>query len=288
MMPLRLIVFIVVTLMTSFALAEELSIASWNIKTIEVKRVNHVEEWNLRLPYIASFIEFMNHDVIGMQEATSVQIETLLERLPQYRYVGVASRDGKKNGNGNPIFYKPEKLDLKESHTFWLSETPNKPSMGWDTDSKRICTWAIFKDKITKKSFMVFNTHLDHKGREARENGVKLILDSLSKYTGYPIFLMGDFNAEKGSRTLNWVKNGGILKDSYEIAQKRFSVGGTFNGFRFDDEPRKTIDFIFVNEYVSVLHYSVVNNFYWENGKPNFFSDHYPVQLKCDITMVEY
>ncbi|MBR6832481.1 MAG: endonuclease/exonuclease/phosphatase family protein [Fibrobacter sp.] len=261
------------------AFAEGLSIASWNIKTIEVKRVYQVEEWNERVPYTVEFIEMMDNDVIGMQEATLIQIDSMLNRMPQYHYVGKASRDGKKSGNYNPIFYKHEKLDLVDSRTFWLSETPNKPSMGWDTDSKRVCTWALFREKDSGITFAVYNTHLDHIGRNARINGAKLILDSLAYHSKVPVFLMGDFNSEKDSEVYNLVNNSGFVKDSYGAAHKKFSSGGTFNAFDTDKEPRKIIDFVFVNEMVEVMRYGVLNNFYWKSGKPRYYSDHFPVRL---------
>lgn len=261
------------------AFAEGLSIASWNIKTIEVKRVYQVEEWNERVPYTVEFIEMMDNDVIGMQEATLIQIDSLLNRMPQYRYVGKASRDGKKSGNYNPIFYKHEKLDLVDSRTFWLSETPNKPSMGWDTDSKRVCTWALFREKSSGATFSVYNTHLDHIGENARVNGIRLILDSLARRSGAPVFLMGDFNSERGGDVYNLVGNSGLVKDSYGVAQKKLASGGTFNAFDPGKEPRKIIDFVFVNEMVEVMRYSVLNNFYWKSGKPRYYSDHFPVCL---------
>jgi endonuclease/exonuclease/phosphatase family metal-dependent hydrolase len=214
-----------------------------------------------------------------MQEATLIQIDSLLNRMPQYRYVGKASRDGKKSGNYNPIFYKHEKLDLVDSRTFWLSETPNKPSMGWDTDSKRVCTWALFREKSSGATFSVYNTHLDHIGENARVNGIRLILDSLARRSGAPVFLMGDFNSERGGDVYNLVGNSGLVKDSYGVAQKKLASGGTFNAFDPGKEPRKIIDFVLVNEMVEVMRYSVLNNFYWKSGKPRYYSDHFPVCL---------
>ncbi len=271
--------FLVAIALAPSVFADGLSIASWNIKTIEVKRVYQVDEWSDRVPHTVEFIEMMDNDVIGMQEATFIQIDSLLNRMPQYRYVGLASRDGKKSGNYNPIFYKHEKLDLVESHTFWLSETPNKPSMGWDTDSKRVCTWALFREKASGSTFAVYNTHLDHIGENARINGARLILDSLAHRSSTPVFLMGDFNSERGGDVYNLLNNSGIVTDSYTGAQKKLASGGTFNAFNMSKEPQKIIDFVFVNEKVKVMQYNILNNFYWKSGKPRYYSDHFPVRL---------
>lgn len=48
---------------------------------------------------------------------------------------------------------------LAQGH-FWLSETPDRPSMGWDGRCcKRIASWAQLKDQRTGKAFFVFNAH---------------------------------------------------------------------------------------------------------------------------------
>lgn len=277
------VVVVCLLLTVSFVCAEKLSVASWNIKTIEVKKKNQIDEWKKRYLHTADYIQYQDYDVIGIQEATIVQIDSLLRQLPQYRYVGVASRDGKKNGNGNPIFYKHEKFDLLESSTFWLSETPNKPSMGWDANSKRICTWAAFREKVSGKKFVVFNIHLDHIGDEAQANGLNLVLDSLTKQKDVSIFLMGDFNVEKGSFVYNLVQEKSGLMNSYNVARKKIVASESFNANHFDRAPEKTVDFIFVNNFVDVLHYSVMNDVYWEAGKPHYYSDHFPVRILVNL-----
>jgi endonuclease/exonuclease/phosphatase family metal-dependent hydrolase len=283
MMKSRAVVILLVLAMVSSVVAEVLSIATWNIWTIEVKRVYQVERWNKRFPYMVDFFEMMDCDVMGLQEATAIQIDSLISRLPQYRYVGVASRDGKKSGNFSPIFYKPERVNLIKSNTFWLSETPNKPSMGWDANSKRICTWALFQDKLSNQFFAVFNTHLDHIGENAPKNGMNLILDSLGEYLDIPVFLTGDFNVEKGSELYNEIEKNPYLEDSYNRARKKLVPSATFNANDFGEEPRKIIDFIFVNKRVDVSRYDVLNNFYWDSGKQHYYSDHFPVRLLVNL-----
>ena len=82
-----------------------------------------------------------------------------------------------------------------------LSETPDKPGFGWDAACNRTCTWIKLKDKITKKSFPVLDTHLDHRGMKAREEGVKLILARIPELNkeNLPLIFTGDFNLVKES-----------------------------------------------------------------------------------------
>ena len=65
--------------------------------------------------------------------------------------------------------------------TFWLSESPEMASRGWDAALNRIVTWVHLQDRKSGKEFFHFNTHFDHKGREARENSARLILDKIKE-----------------------------------------------------------------------------------------------------------
>ena len=54
------------------------------------------------------------------------------EALPGYDYIGVGRDDGKEKGEHSAIFYRTDKFDVIEKGDFWLSETPDVPSKGWD------------------------------------------------------------------------------------------------------------------------------------------------------------
>ena len=137
--------------------------------------------------------------------------------LPDYNYLGVGRDDGKESGEYAAIFYRKNRLEVEDSGNFWLSETPEKPSKGWDAACVRICTWALFKDKVTKKHFYVFNLHMDHIGITARREAAKLVISRMeSCKKGYPIVLTGDFNVDQRSEVYNVFANSGILKDAYE------------------------------------------------------------------------
>ena len=82
--------------------------------------------------------------VFGLQEALPGQVEYLVENLPEYDYIGVGRDDGKKKGEFMAIFYLKEKVELLDGGTFWLSETPDVPSKGWDAacfGSRKLLTY---------------------------------------------------------------------------------------------------------------------------------------------------
>lgn len=56
----------------------------------------------------------------------------------QWTYIGVGRDDGHEAGEYSAILYKPSVWQLKHWDSVWLSETPDKPSKGWDAASIRI------------------------------------------------------------------------------------------------------------------------------------------------------
>ena len=87
-----------------------------------------------------------NHapDIVGLQEALKFQIDEILENVPGYAMVGVGRDDGDTLGEYSAILYNPARFELKESGTFWLSETPDIiASTSWGNKITRICTWTF-------------------------------------------------------------------------------------------------------------------------------------------------
>src|SRR3970282_1470342 len=120
--------------------------------------------WDNRKEMVASIIKMYAADIVGLQEALRTQLDDLTKLLPEFAWIGAGRDDGKEAGEYSAIFYKKNRFEVLEDTTIWLSETPEKPSLGWDAAYKRIITWAKLKDKETGKVFYLFNTHFDHKG----------------------------------------------------------------------------------------------------------------------------
>lgn len=129
--------------------------------------------WTLRAPLVCRLIRETLPDSFGVQEAHIDWINALTEGLPEYDYVGVGRNDGKEDGEFAAVFYLKDKFTASDSGSFWLSETPDKPSLGWDGACIRIATYVRLTEKSTGREYVHFNTHLDHVGREAQVNGAK-------------------------------------------------------------------------------------------------------------------
>jgi endonuclease/exonuclease/phosphatase family metal-dependent hydrolase len=258
-----------------------------NVMTFSIRYDNpddNLNNWKYRKEEAVKLIRSEKIDILGAQEVLVNQLKDISKKLPEYAVIGVGREDGKEKGEFSPIFYKKDKFTVVKSGYFWLSETPEKPSKGWDAVCERIATWAEFKDDITGKKVFVLNTHFDHIGTVARKESVALIKQKVALLsTGLPQVIMGDFNAEPESSVIKkmLVATDSItLFDSKSVASKVYGSDWTFNGFgTIPIKERKIIDYIFVNNEISVNKYYVSA----ETLNGVFLSDHAPVFIKVSL-----
>lgn len=154
--------------------------------------------------------------------------------------------------------------------TFWLSETPEVPSKGWDAECMRTATWALMKDKKSGRKFYFVNTHLDHVGVEARRNGLRLIVDRIGQINpeGYPMVLTGDFNVTPEDQALQGLDE--VMTSARKAAVATDNVG-TFNNW---GKASETIDYIYFSGFSYCVEYQTVTKRYADR---KFVSDHYPI-----------
>ena len=129
---------------------ETVRVMSFNIRCLNVGK----DTWEDRIGIVTETINKSNADSVGVQEATTEWMETLDKELTSYAWVGVGRDDGKTQGEFSSIFYLKNKYNLIDSGTFWLSETPDTPSLGWDAGCNRVCTWAVLENKETKEQYV--------------------------------------------------------------------------------------------------------------------------------------
>lgn len=234
--------------------------------------------WEMRKDFFVSQLDFFNPDIFGVQEALPNQVKDIEKGLKKYTVIGLGREEGN-TGESSSIFFKTEKFQLLEQNTFWLSETPERVSRGWDAACNRVCTYALLKDKKSKKTFYVFNTHLDHLGETARKNGIELILQKIKliNKSNLPLILMGDFNLTPPDERIQMIKK--EMLDSREVSENEpFGSVGTFNGFNYTKQATDRIDYIFLlnNNKLKVNKYAVFN----ESNNLKFASDHFPVYVE--------
>ena len=291
------------------AFAQELNVGSFNIRNSSPLRpgqerpkkgdYSKFNGWDDRKQYLCDMINLEAFDVFGSQEVKKKQLDEMMALLPDYDYVGVGRDDGAEKGEYCPVIYRKKEFKLLDSGTFWLSETPDEVTKGWDAACYRVCTWAYLQRKSDKARFYFLSTHLDHKGKEARINGGKLVVDWIKEHCkGENVIVVGDFNVTQSSDTYKVFVDSGILEDTYETAKYKFAPTGTFNGFNPRRYTTYRIDHIFVTKGTKVSRYGVLTYHYFrdmtakeeamdtlapkeikgENRDTKCISDHYAIQ----------
>jgi endonuclease/exonuclease/phosphatase family metal-dependent hydrolase len=253
--------------------------------------------WSKRRNHLAKLIESQNVDVIGFQEVLPDQRKWLEARFPEFVFSGEGRNADRKNGESSPVAFRASRFDLIKTGTFWLSETPDVPgSKSWGAAFPRICTYAILKDKKTRKAFCFANTHTDHKSKEAREKGMLLIINRMKEFgKGAPIVFVGDHNCFEYEPPAKAVAK--LLKDAMYLS--RTPPQGSWRTFNFwkwrekemsisealmkpvrkrsvegHKSDMKRIDFIYVSSGTKVLDYCTVPA--TVPGTQRYLSDHFP------------
>tara|TARA_A100001011_G_scaffold393249_1_gene482660 strand:- start:13170 stop:13925 length:756 start_codon:yes stop_codon:yes gene_type:complete len=236
-------------------------------------------QWSFRKKTLINYFSKSSPDIIGMQEVLHNQLTDLLTGLKEYNHIGVGREDGRTMGEYSPILYRKSKYKVLKSSTFWLSETPNIISVGWDAVLERICTYALFEDRKTKKFFWVFNTHFDHIGRVARSESVKLILNQISRLNleNEPTLITGDFNLTPETNPIKKLQS--KFQDVMSQLNSNDLTYGTFTGFDTTKNANRRIDYIFQKGF----NVKTSKHLWIKTPKDLWASDHHPVFLKCSF-----
>lgn len=274
--------FLLLVLTTSAFANNAFTVMSFNIRCGLCEPPENPHNWKKRKYFVAHLIKTHNPDVIGLQEAELFQVEDLVEMLDDYSWMGVGRDDGRDKGETTAILFRTSRLSLQGQQTLWLSQTPQKPSLGWDATYRRTLSIAKLLDAHSKQFLYVFNTHLDNEGENARQEGAKLLLGEIAKIdAASPLVVTGDFNFTATAKGYEIITQ--TLADAEKISATPAVGGGkTFNGFGESKEPDNKIDFVFVKKSMKVLSHQVDTTIY-NNVYP---SDHYPVVMTIDTSVV--
>jgi endonuclease/exonuclease/phosphatase family metal-dependent hydrolase len=213
-----------------------LRVVTFNLRFASTNQPN---SWTQRRPAMRACIAEMAPDVMGTQEGLYPQLKDIAADSPDYDWIGLG-RDGGSQGEFMAIFYRRARFEPLEFDHFWLSDTPNViASTNWGNSNRLMTTWVRFRERTSGREFCVFNTHLDHILRTAREKSVALIRQRVREVAtnDVPVLLIGDFNAEPGrEKTYDLFLEDGFFKDSWHSAATRrnddLDTFHNFNGAR--------------------------------------------------------
>lgn len=279
-MNTRLFFWLFCTLLMQNTFAQKntpIVVATYNVRYNTAN--DGINAWPNRKEDVKALIRFHEFDIFGTQEGLRGQLDDISE-LKEFTFFGAGRDDGLQAGEHSAIFYKKDRFKVLESGNFWLSETPDKPTKGWDAVCcKRICSWVKFKDATTKKEFYFFSVHFDHQGVEARRQSGKLMVQKIKEIAkNAPTICVGDFNSTPETEQIIEMQT--LLNDAKKVsAMAPYGPEGTFNSFKFDAPMKNRIDYIFASKQISVLKYGVLT----DAKEQRYPSDHQPVVAKVVI-----
>lgn len=252
---------------------QPINVMSYNIRLNVAS--DGVNAWPNRKANVKALVRFYDTDILCVQEALPEQFDALLEDT-DFDVVGVGRDDGKRKGEFSAVYFNKNRFTKKDGGTFWLSLTPAVPSKGWDAALNRICSWVRLYDKLNKKEFLVFNTHYDHVGVQARIESAKLIKQKIQEIAPkLPVIFTGDLNVTPETEAITTIKS--FLTDTKEISiEPPYGPTGTFNAFKWDSPLKDKIDYIFVNKAFKVQKFAVLS----DSKDQRYYSDHLPVFVK--------
>ena len=275
----RLIYLLAAVAFTACGSATSLSVMTFNMRYDNPE--DGADNWRFRRERVAGVIKAQEVDVLGTQELLSNQFNDLSGLLTGYQGVGVGRLDGVESGEYCAVFFRKDRFTLLDSGTFWLSETPEVVgSLGWDGACERIATWVVLRDRDGRELFFI-DTHLDHVGQVARDEGVSLLMKRIETLSGgRPVILTGDFNSEPGSSVVAHVQKDGVLRDAKAIAAQRSGTDWSFSDFgQIPEAERPLLDYIFVSGDIEAVRYEVLPDTF-DGG---YVSDHAPVMAVVKI-----
>lgn len=259
----------------------EIKVMSFNIRT-NTSSDTGVNAWDSRKVACVSLIKDQMPDILGVQEAQwKSQWTYLTDQLKGAGYAGYGLNrtTGAESGTGEVvgILWNTNVVKKIEVGTFWLSETPDKPSKSWGMSMNRTATWGLFEHIETGQKFFFLNTHLPLKNDKlddpetAKKEGMKLIEEKLLEYyDDYPLYMTGDFNVISTDKVLDGIRD--FMRNARTYATVK-DTNPTVNGFG-DTSSRKQIDHIYYSDYLKAVEYYTIMDEY--NGI-KYVSDHYPI-----------
>ena len=171
------------------AARRELKLMSFNIRYYK-PGADGDNCWENRREGVLKMLRAEDPDIIGFQEPHRPQVDFLRVGMNDYASLDMgrdADTDIEKRPDGGEhlmILYRKSRFILLDSGFFWLSDTPQRASRGWDAVCRRVTVWGKFRDRRTGREFYYFDTHFDHKGVNARKQESRIMIAKMKEIAG--------------------------------------------------------------------------------------------------------
>ncbi len=249
-----------------------IKVISFNIRSVDDPNGYSIPE---RAPRLSSVVLPYDADVIGLQEFTPLW-EPYIPKMfgDKYEFFNKYRTDtGWKESP--PILWKKDKFECLQRGYFWLSDTPEVMSGGWDTyPHNRICLYVILKNKEDGTTFMMMNTHFGF-GEENQVKSVRLILEYKEKLTTCPTFITGDFNMIPSSVPYGEMAKKMLDTNGLTVNDRR----STYHAYTPHIDANEHIDYCFIDKGITPVTFKIID----EAVDGKFPSDHYGICAELDI-----
>lgn len=251
----------------------DLKIVSFNIRGHNDKNGNSISE---RAPRLYDVVEPLQPDVIGFQEYCPLW-ETHIEKYFGETYdIFNMYRNETVDVESSPILWRKDKFACVDMGYFWLSDTPEEETRGWDElyNCYRMCEYVVLKEKKSDKPFVVMNTHFGF-GDEGQVKSAELIYDYSKTISKYPTIILGDFNMKPNS--LGYERMSVLFTDVNAVTAN--DMGQTYHGYEPEKYADEHIDYCFVNEQVAPVSQTIIDDLV--DG--HYPSDHYGLKIEVKL-----
>ena len=253
-----------------------------------------VPAWDERKLHYVDVLRTAEPDIIGLQEVTPRQLQFLQMQFSEFTALTVpvnnpapdllAAWQAKYQQAGFPeipspyeiiLFYRTRAFTLFTSGHWWLSPTPDLPSIGFGNTAPRVLLWANFHHTASNKEFVIFNTHIDHRSTSAMVDVCR------KKFAGFAekhqsLFFTGDFNFNEEDSNYHLLTSDG-WSDSHTAAREANSSTFLYNR---PGMPRGRIDHILYSsdEFIPITWRRLV-----PSASTERVSDHDPVHVEFQV-----
>lgn len=171
-----------------------------------------VPPWEQRKGLLVQALHAAQPHLIALQEVTATQRHFLQSALTDFTMLTLpvvdpdpallAAWHARYAAYGLPdvpnpyellIFYRTDLFERVDSGHWWLSPTPERPSIGFGNVAPRAVLWAQLQHRAAGVSFICFNTHIDHRCPDPM---VALCRQRFANFLplNVPLIFLGDFN----------------------------------------------------------------------------------------------
>ncbi len=251
----------------------KLNLISFNIRCCDDPNGNSIAE---RAPRLKKVISAYGADAIGLQEYFTPRWESYIREHYGDQYDMFIQHRASKDYEATPILWRKDRFDCLKTGYFWLSDTPETESRGWDEryNCFRMCVYAILRDKQNGETFTLMNTHFGF-GDRGQVDSAHLIYEYSKKISDHPTIIVGDFNMSPNSAGYRAMTERFVDLNAVTARDDR----ATFHGYDPEKHTEEHIDYCFLNDKVKPINQKIIDDLV--DGK--FPSDHYGLYITLEI-----